>query len=355
MPVPVIYGGAIFFSPSDAATVLHAYGDWVDSLPESTTASIALLRLPDEEAFPAPLRGKTTVHLRYVHVGDEKSGVALLAPMLQAAAPVLNLVGLMPYAAISSVHQDPADPMPVWDGALLLKAFPAAAVHALLGAAGPQVDVPLIIAELRHLGGAFSRGPAGGNAVGGRDAAFNFGAIGPYPPHLRDIVEVAANAVLDALRPWAHGGPQINFQGFAATQQDVRKAWDEPTLQRLRAVKTAWDPEQRFSFGYALDQDRVSAKTPGRGEGVVPNSSLCAVFVCLVRGLVFAARQDGFSVRSSPLPATDPEATNNRLFASPRLMYPLSFGPLRCRRWSSKRHLQQRLGMPAHRRGGFFE
>ncbi|PQZ93622.1 hypothetical protein CQ018_08125 [Arthrobacter sp. MYb227] len=223
------------------------------SLPESTTASIALIRLPNEEAFPAPLRGKTNVHLRYVHVGDETSGAALLAPLLQAAAPVINLVGMMPYAAISSVHQDPSDPMPGWDGSLLLQELPPAAIDALLGAAGPQVDVPLIIAELRHLGGAFARGPVDGIAVGGRDAAFNFGVIGPYPPHLRDVVDAAANAVLDALRPWAHGGTQINFEGFAAAPQEVRKAWAEPTLRRLRAVKSAWDPEQRFSFGYSLD------------------------------------------------------------------------------------------------------
>ena len=58
MPVPSVYGGAIFFSPSDAATVLHTYGDWVASLPESTTASIALLRLPNEEVFPRTVARK---------------------------------------------------------------------------------------------------------------------------------------------------------------------------------------------------------------------------------------------------------------------------------------------------------
>ena len=253
MPVPEVYGGPIFFSPSDAATILHAYGEWVGTLPESTTASIALLRLPDDPSFPEPLRGKTNVHLRYVHVGDEESGARLLAPLLQAVTPVINLVALMPYAAIASVHQDPSDPMPAWDGSMLLQDFPAAAVDALLGAAGPAVDVPIIMAEVRHLGGAFTRGPVGGNAVGGRDAAFNFGVIAPYPPHLQEIVDAAGNEVLDALRPWAHGGTQINFQGFAATPQDVRKAWDEPTLRRLREVKAAWDPEHRFSFGYSLD------------------------------------------------------------------------------------------------------
>lgn len=253
MPVPSVYGGAVFFSGNDAATVMHAYGGWVHSLPESTTASIALLRLPDTEQFPEPFRGKTSVHLRYVHVGDEENGAALLEPLRRAAMPVADLVGMMPYAAIASVHQDPTDPMPAWDGSLLLREFTPAAIDALLAVAGLEVDIPIIIAEIRHLGGALARGPQGGNAVGGRDAGFNLGVIGPYPPPLMEAVHTAGNAVLDALLPWAHGGTLINFQGFATSPEAVGRAWDSVTLARLRAVKRVWDPDSLFSFGYSMD------------------------------------------------------------------------------------------------------
>ena len=66
-------------------------------------------------------------------------------------------------------------------------------------------------------------------------------------------VEAAGNAVLEAMKPWAHGGTQINFQGFAGTPEAVRKAWAEPTVERLRALKAAGDPECRFRFGYSMD------------------------------------------------------------------------------------------------------
>ncbi|MFF5791005.1 FAD-binding oxidoreductase [Paeniglutamicibacter sp. NPDC012692] len=251
--VPRVYGGAIFFAGSDAPAIMHAYGAWVQELPESTTASIALLRLPDDEQIPEPLRGKLSVHLRFVHVGDETAGAALLEPMRRAGTPLVDLVGMMSYTAIASVHQDPTDPMPVWEGSMLLSGLDAAAIDALLGAAGPDHDVPLIMAEIRHLGGALSRGPEHENAVGGRDAAFSMLVVGPYPPPLMGAVEAAGNAVLEAMKPWAHGGSQINFQGFAGTPEAVRKAWAEPTVERLRALKTAWDPECRFSFGYSMD------------------------------------------------------------------------------------------------------
>ncbi len=131
-----VYGGAIFFAGSDAPAVMHAYGDWVHALPESTTASIALLRLPDDEQIPEPLRGKLSVHLRFVHVGDETAGAALLEPMRRAGTPLVDLVGMMPYAAIGSVHQDPTDPMPAWEGSLLLRELDAGAIDALLGPRG---------------------------------------------------------------------------------------------------------------------------------------------------------------------------------------------------------------------------
>lgn len=84
-----------------------------------------------------------------MHVGDEENGAALLEPLRRAATPVADLVGMMPYAAIASVHQDPADPLPAWDGSLLLREFTPAAIDALLAVAGPQVDIPIIIAEIR--------------------------------------------------------------------------------------------------------------------------------------------------------------------------------------------------------------
>lgn len=253
MPVPDVYGGAVFYPGDAASAVLHAYGHWVQTLPDSTTASIALLRLPDLAEVPEPLRGKLSVHLRYVHVGDDAEGAVLLAPMREVCAPLVDLVDRMPYAQIGSVHQDPIDPMPAWDGSVLLHELPPEAVDALLGAAGPATDVPLIIAEIRHLGGALVREQGVANAVGGRGAGFSVGAIGPYPPPLREAVEAAGVALLSAMAPWATGGTQINFQGFAAEPDKVCRAWEPDTLQRLRALKQAWDPEGRFRFGYSMD------------------------------------------------------------------------------------------------------
>ncbi|MGB9034998.1 MAG: hypothetical protein WCC45_10820 [Paeniglutamicibacter sp.] len=173
--------------------------------------------------------------------------------MRGTAGALVDMVAMMPYSLIGSVHQDPTDPMPAWDASLLLGSLDAGAIDALLETAGPQLRIPLILAELRHLGGAFARQPEHPNAVGRRDAAFAVNVVGPYAPPLREAVAASGLAVLGAMEPWSHGGPSINFRGFSWAPQDVRKAWEPGHVERLRRVKADWDPDLRFRFGYQLD------------------------------------------------------------------------------------------------------
>ena len=246
MPVANYYGGGLFFYGEDAPALLHTWREWVAQLPDRANSSIALLRLPDLPAFPEPLRGRLTVHVRYLYVGGPDEGERELAPIRAVAAPLVDTVAVTPYSAIASVHCDPADPLPAWDSSCLLTDLPAAAVDALLAAAGPGVDVPLIVAEIRPLGGAVA-GPQGSdNAVGGRSAAFNVYVVGALPPPLAEATPAAGRAVIDALAPWATGGTLINFHG-SDTGRPL-DAWPAETRRRLDALHRQHDPHGSFRF-----------------------------------------------------------------------------------------------------------
>jgi FAD/FMN-containing dehydrogenase len=253
VPVTTLYAGGIFFPASACADVLHTYRQWVHTLPEDATSSVALLRLPPDPALPEPLRGQFAVHLRFAHL-DSSSGAEgeqLLAPMRAVAAPLMDLVGVMPYAAVDSIHMDPTEPMPVWERGAGLRELPAAAVDALLTVAGPDVDVPLIMVELRQLGGALARPAAVPNAVAGRDAAFSLFAIGPMAGPLTEVVPAVTQSVVDALEPWASRGGLLNFQGVADPAR-VSSLWSDADRARLLAVKQRVDPAGIFSTGRAL-------------------------------------------------------------------------------------------------------
>ncbi|MFC6707809.1 FAD-binding oxidoreductase [Flexivirga alba] len=246
MPVAHYYGGGLFFDGQHAPAVLHAWREWVSQLPDRANSSIALLRLPDLPDVPQPLRGRLTVHVRYLYVGGSDQGERELAPIRAIAPALIDTVAVTPYSAIASVHCDPADPLPAWDTSCLLTDLPAVAVDALLAAAGPGVEVPLIVAEIRPLSGAVAGTQGSDNAVGGRGAAFNAYVVGALPPPLIEATPAAGRAVIDALAPWATGGTLINFHG-CDTSRPI-DAWSAETRDRLDALHERHDPHGGFRF-----------------------------------------------------------------------------------------------------------
>ena len=243
-PVRRFFGGAMLFTSEAIADVLHAFSVWAPTLPETVTTSVALLRLPPVETVPPPLRGKVSLALRFGFAGSQRRGEALLAPMRRVASPVLDSVGPMPFAAVDRIHMDPTEPMPAVARGSLLRELSSAVVDRLLAVAGPDVEVPLAVLEVRLMGGALGRPAQVPNAVAGRDGAYSLSVIAPAPPPLADIAPAIASATIDALAPWSTGTSLVNFAG--GHPDSLTRAWPPDVLQRLRDVKAAVDPANLF-------------------------------------------------------------------------------------------------------------
>ncbi|TQN38151.1 FAD/FMN-containing dehydrogenase [Blastococcus colisei] len=252
-PVSGLYAGGIFFAGEDMAAVLHAFRQWVPTLPDDVSTSVAIMRMPDMEFLPPPLRGQTAVHLRYAYSGtDFEEGERLVAPMKAAGRILLGFIGPIRSTEMDAIHMDPVDPMPAWEKGMLLADLTEQTVDALLAAAGPQVDIPLIMIELRLMGGAFGRQAAVPNAVPGRGGAYAVYVIGPGIPELAQVVPLVGRGVLAALAPWKAPETVINFLGEVSGPEEVAAAYLPATIERLREVKRAVDPDGIFSFGHAI-------------------------------------------------------------------------------------------------------
>jgi len=253
VPVRSVLGGGIFFAGKDAPAVLHAFRQWAPTLPEDVGTSIAILRLPPMEELPPPLRGQTVVHLRYVYAGDDPAeGERLVEPMRSAGEVLLGFIHPLLTTELDSVHMDPTDPMPGWEKGMQLAELPEEAVDALLAAAGPQLDIPLIMVEIRLLGGALARQPRVPNAVAGRDGAYQVLTLGPGIPELATVVPALGKGVLKSLEPWKAPGCVTNFLGEVSGPAEVAASYPAGVAERLQAIKQAVDPDRVFSFGHAL-------------------------------------------------------------------------------------------------------
>ena len=147
-----LYGGGLFFSGEDTASVLHAYHRFTAVVPDQLTSSVALLRLPDLPSVPELLRGTFMVHVRIAYLGTPVDGERLLAPLRQAAPLLLDTVDDMPLTDFASIHQDPAAPLPFREWTEMLGHCAVETVDAMVELAGPQAEHPVEYVELRHLG-----------------------------------------------------------------------------------------------------------------------------------------------------------------------------------------------------------
>ncbi|HET7327106.1 MAG TPA: FAD-dependent oxidoreductase [Nocardioidaceae bacterium] len=242
---PEFYGGALWFDGADAAAVTERWRTWSATLPEGGTTSLALFRLPPLEGVPEPLAGRLTVSVRYVWTASPAEGHRHLAAMRTAAPLLIDDVRTKPYAQIDSVHTDPLDPMPVREDSILLGAFPAAGVPALMAAAGPGSDSQQFLVEIRQLGGAYRRGGQHPSAFHPRQASYSVLAVGlPGPATDHDHTVLRAR-----LAPWTL---PMRLPNFSFSAEQLAAAYDPATRRRLLSAIDAYDPAGVLTVGHAL-------------------------------------------------------------------------------------------------------
>ncbi|MEX5235825.1 FAD-binding oxidoreductase [Kocuria arenosa] len=253
VPLDGLYGGGIFYPGADAREVLTTWSRWSADLPETASTSIALLRLPEMDIVPEPLRNQFVVHLRYACTADEEESARLLSPMRAVSHPVMDTVGPMSYRDVDAIHMDPPVPLPYLDAGRLLEDMGEATVEALLAHAGPGTGCPLLLVEIRLLGGALGRTPEGAaDLVAGREGSYLLNLVGLAVPPAAEQVPRAITGLLEALEGHVSDRTLVNFQGALGGDPGSARAWTDEGHARLVAAKVNYDPENLLRFQHAV-------------------------------------------------------------------------------------------------------
>jgi hypothetical protein len=141
---------------------------------------------------------------------------------------------------LGDLHMDPVEPVPAFIDGWLLRDLPPSALDALIELAGPGSGSPLLSVELRHLGGALADAAADHGALASFDAGFAVATVSLVPTQeAAEAVGRHAAALRSALAPWEAG---YNYANFAERSFDLADLFPAATCDRLRRVKTRYDP-----------------------------------------------------------------------------------------------------------------
>jgi len=253
VPVADAYAGIMIFPAAVGAAAVRHWRDWAAEVGENVTSVVRFLRPPDIPDVPEPLRNTPLLTVDGACIGSREEGEAAFAPLLEIGEPVMNNFDQVPPAALCRIHMDPEQPVPGLGHHRVLRELPDEAIEVFASMADGDSGTPLLLTEIRHMGGALSRPAENGGALSHLDARFAMFGIGmPMTPELGQAIEAHHNRLHEAMEPWAADGGYFNF---AERPCDADAILPPDVCARLGEVKRSYDPDGRIIGSHAVSLD----------------------------------------------------------------------------------------------------
>ena len=252
-PVTEAYAGLLWYPVEQASEVLHAWRELTSSgLPDAFTTTARL-----ETSRPSP-----TSPSRYA---DSRSPSSTSSTWARRPRPMR----CWPHCGPSgrSWTRSARSPRRPWATCTWTPSTrsPPRATGCCCPASRPRPSTsssrwparpssPLLVAELRHLGGEMRRTRPQNGALAAIDADYVLFAAGMTPvPEAARAVSAAVAAVTSAMTPWAARQMYLNF---AETSQDPARFWSPHVYHRLRRIKAAADPRNLIRANHPIPPAR---------------------------------------------------------------------------------------------------
>ncbi len=277
---PHVYGGRLLWPIAMARPVLKAFRDISRTAPDELTMWAHLLQFPPIPEVPEPMRGKAFVSVDLTYLGSAEDAEALLMPLRTIPAMWMDTTGTVPLSELGSICQEPLDPMPAMETSGLLRDFDDAAIDALLNAAGPDSGSPLVVVQVRHLGGALARGSEDAGPVrrgrgalpallprpadGARAGSRHRDDVREHPPRAARLPDRPHVLHLPRLRRGPDSGVQRERAGAAAAGEAQRRPERGAAQQPARSALT---PARRDAAALLTDRGSAASlrpRLPGR-------------------------------------------------------------------------------------------
>jgi hypothetical protein len=253
VPIAEAYAGALLFPAEVGADAVRLYRDWAAGVGEDVTSVVRFLTPPDLPDVPEPLRGTPLLTIDGACIGDREKGEAAFAPLREIGEPIMDTFDQVPVPALCRIHMDPEQPVPGLGHHQVLRELPDEAIDAFVGLAGPESGTPLLLTEIRQMGGALGRPDPDGGALSHLEANWVMLGIGlPMTPELGQAIEGHLDTFNQTMEPWSADGGYFNF---AERPCDADAILPPEVCARLGEVKRKWDPDGRIVGNHAVSLD----------------------------------------------------------------------------------------------------
>jgi FAD/FMN-containing dehydrogenase len=242
---PTVYAGPIFWRAEDAASVLRFYRDWIADAPDDLMTIVVQRKALPLPFIPKELHGERVLAITCCYAGPVEEGEMVIRPLKSFGSPVLDRCEPKPYVA----HQSMFDPSFLHGWWYYFRACDVAGlsdeVIDVVVDYGSRIVSPITSIALWQMGGAVTDVDESETAFNGRHAGFTFNINGNSESEEGFDAERAwAREYWSALAPH-HTSVYVNFL-MDEGEERVREAYGAAKYDRLKALKTKYDPHNFF-------------------------------------------------------------------------------------------------------------
>ncbi|WP_256297365.1 FAD-binding oxidoreductase [Haloarchaeobius salinus] len=243
---PEIPGGVLAYTHDDVAEVLRFYREFAAEAPDAASVYAAFIPAPPEPRFPEEQWGETLLLFRLFYAGDLEEAKAVFEPFRAFGEPIINSFEPMPYVEFQQISDDlfPAGRRYYWKSNYF-DDLPDGLIDQLV-AHVEDLPTPYSSIFFEHLGGEISRVDSDATAYPHRDPLFAITVSPAWTDSDDDqaLIEWARD-VYEDLAAYASDGVYVNVLSNEGKAR-IREAYGGH-FERLRSIKTEWDPENLFN------------------------------------------------------------------------------------------------------------
>ncbi|MGZ4129842.1 MAG: FAD-binding oxidoreductase [Actinomycetota bacterium] len=236
-----VFGGMLML-PATTETV-EGFLRAAREAPEELSTIANIMPAPPMPFVPEDQHGRLVIFGLVCFAGDPARGEAAMEPFRSLAAPIVDMLRPLPYPELYPPDDDTYHPTAA-GRTLFTDDVDAASIETILGRL-ESWDSPMRATQIRVLGGAMARVPNDATAFAHRDRAFmvNVAALFADPADRPRHTEWVESFAAELRR--GPSGCYVNFLDDEGPDR-VREAYPGSTWDRLREIKTTYDPTNLF-------------------------------------------------------------------------------------------------------------